>query len=42
MKMLNTQLKQEGYKVVDFISSGAQGRVYKLIDKNNKFACIKI
>ena len=43
MGMLNAQLKQEGFKVLKFISGGAQGRVYKLLDtSNNKFATIKI
>ena len=40
--MLNSQLKQEGYKVLDLISFGAQGRVYKLVDRSNNLACIKI
>ena len=42
IKLLNDQLKNEGYKVLNAISSGGQGRVYKLIDQNKKFACIKI
>ena len=42
MTMLNSQLKQEGYKVLNLISYGTYGRVYKLIDINNNFACIKI
>ena len=42
MKILNSQLKKEGYRVVDFISGGAQGRVYKLIDASHNLATIKI